>query len=80
MTNRWEKTRKLGKTRYMILSTLLFAITYTIVKIIIENNYDLSIFYSSSFWISIATGIICGLIASHSRWKFNEKRYKENKQ
>ncbi len=57
MANSWE-TPETWENKIMILFTLLFAILSTLVKMIGKNNYDFSIFYSSSFVLSIAIGII----------------------
>lgn len=81
MAKRWRKIRKIGKKRFIILFALLFglsmAIFSSVVKMIIDNHSDLSLFFSSAFFGMLTGGTLGGFLISFSLWELNENRHKK---
>lgn len=84
MKKSWSKIRKIGKRRFIILYALLLGLSMAIfsivIKMLIDNHYDLSLFYSSAFFGMFIGGTIGGFLFSYSQWELNENRHmKQNK-
>jgi len=81
MTKSWSKIRKIGKRRFIILFALLLGLSMAIfssaIKMIIDNHYDFSLFYSSAFFGMLIGGTLGGFLFSYSQWELNENRHKK---
>jgi MFS family permease len=57
---------------------LLIVLISSIVRMIIDNNYNLSILYSSSSIGMLTGGLLGGLLISFTQWELNEHKYNKS--
>lgn len=80
--DKWSKTKAKGKTRYMVIVTLVFIIAFPLITYLLEQVWpSIEGGYNSKELIkNLIVGVLLGVFLSFRNWRANEKRWEKLKE